>query len=402
MVFYVKALGRWTNALHDLASSSHTVKQIGIRGPFGAPAQNYMVYKHIIVIGSGIGVTPLLSVWNTLVSKTKDIVRDPLGKLQKMPALRKIPKDIYEQRLLDKANVNNVDVVNWGQPLATIKAQIAYGSSMLESMTVNVCVFVFSFVAETVIFSVWIYEHNTESAIMQLGLSMIMLAMFGSKLILSTLAYGKRYLVSFSFRLEFLVFVLDGVSYVSSISSVRSPSWEAAILYFAFYALFILLHGVRIFYIFYATSKPSDKAPLKKVEEINSVTGIWVAKTYDAMGYAIDDLTKTIAKLPSAFSLQLYCTREKESEVQDRNPFTGMSDKHKLDCGRPDWEAIMTEAIENAHATNPEGDAVGVFFCGSPAIARTLQRVAQKVNADHQYRCEGDCSCRVLVHKENF
>jgi len=37
--------------------------EISIRGPHGAPAMNYFEYRHIIVNGSGIGVTPLISIW---------------------------------------------------------------------------------------------------------------------------------------------------------------------------------------------------------------------------------------------------------------------------------------------------------------------------------------------------
>jgi NAD(P)H-flavin reductase len=44
---------------------------LSIRGPFGAPALNYAAYQHIVVIGSGIGVTPLLSMWKYLVNYMK-------------------------------------------------------------------------------------------------------------------------------------------------------------------------------------------------------------------------------------------------------------------------------------------------------------------------------------------
>jgi NAD(P)H-flavin reductase len=44
---------------------------LSIRGPFGAPAQNYAAYQHIVVIGSGMGVTPLLPMWKYIVNYMK-------------------------------------------------------------------------------------------------------------------------------------------------------------------------------------------------------------------------------------------------------------------------------------------------------------------------------------------
>jgi len=121
------------------------------------------------------------------------------------------------------------------------------------------------------------------------------------------------------------------------------------------------------------------------------------------MSFAAPDLVSTIGDLSSNFSLELYATRDKDSDLQKVNPFQSCANNHALNAGRPDWEAILTDAIEQAHATNSEeGESVGVFFCGSPAIARTLQMTARRVKAEHQYSTRNTCRCRLLVHKENF
>jgi hypothetical protein len=96
-MLYMKAVGRWTRGLYnDNAMLSHekipegtmvtsspsptllvatplplSPLTLSIRGPFGAPAQNYAAYQHIVVIGSGIGVTPLLFMWKYLVNHMK-------------------------------------------------------------------------------------------------------------------------------------------------------------------------------------------------------------------------------------------------------------------------------------------------------------------------------------------
>jgi respiratory burst oxidase len=79
VVFCIKAVSRWTLALYELVSETSAkggdlpVPNVGVRGPYSGPAQDYISYRYIIVIGSGIGVTPLLSVWKHLVSASRSL-----------------------------------------------------------------------------------------------------------------------------------------------------------------------------------------------------------------------------------------------------------------------------------------------------------------------------------------
>jgi hypothetical protein len=169
----------------------------------------------------------------------------------------------------------------------------------------------------------------------------------------------------------------------------------------------LLLQFIRIFHTFYASARPPPiKEPSQGTDEIQSVTGVWVAKRYGDMSFAVPSLLATLPELSNAFSLRLFVTREKEDEVAQNNPMVDHGPNHCLSAGRPVWETTLTEALDKAHASNPDGDAVGVFFCGSPAIARTLQRTAQAATAKHQdavRRATGSpCNCRIAVHKENF
>lgn len=56
---HIKTDGDWTSKLRKLARDSDTAEiEIGINGPFGAPAQRFYDFSHTIVVGAGIGVTP--------------------------------------------------------------------------------------------------------------------------------------------------------------------------------------------------------------------------------------------------------------------------------------------------------------------------------------------------------
>jgi respiratory burst oxidase len=197
------------------------------------------------------------------------------------------------------------------------------------------------------------------------------------------------------------------LQFVTSATSIPNPTPEKAISYFTFFGLFLFLHAVRIFHIFYATATPQshDRGPKKDVDEIESITGIWITRKYSDMSFAVTDLVDSVAGLSPAFSLQLYCTRELPRAMRSIDPMARHGSQHFLQAGRPDWLAIMTEALDKAHETNPEGESVGVFFSGSPAIARELQRVAMEATIRHLYASQEmgvSCKCRLHVHKDCF
>ncbi|GJC89150.1 dual oxidase 1 [Colletotrichum liriopes] len=56
---HIKTDGNWTKRLRGLGGDAGTAEiDVGINGPFGAPAQRFYDFSHTIIVGSGIGVTP--------------------------------------------------------------------------------------------------------------------------------------------------------------------------------------------------------------------------------------------------------------------------------------------------------------------------------------------------------
>ncbi|KAK4647852.1 uncharacterized protein QC761_105020 [Podospora bellae-mahoneyi] len=67
MQLHIKTDGNWTRRLRDLAGKDGIAQiQIGINGPFGAPAQRFYDFSHTIVVGAGIGVTPFSGILTDL------------------------------------------------------------------------------------------------------------------------------------------------------------------------------------------------------------------------------------------------------------------------------------------------------------------------------------------------
>ena len=65
MILHIKTDGDWTAQLRELG----TEIEVGINGPFGAPAQRFYDFKYSVIIGAGIGVTPFSAILADLQHK---------------------------------------------------------------------------------------------------------------------------------------------------------------------------------------------------------------------------------------------------------------------------------------------------------------------------------------------
>ena len=73
--FCIKDCGDWTHSLYDLATATTTdntvTTSIGIEGPYGSVGLDLFTHpchEVIMLVGGGIGITPLLSIWSQLLS----------------------------------------------------------------------------------------------------------------------------------------------------------------------------------------------------------------------------------------------------------------------------------------------------------------------------------------------
>ncbi|KAK8065122.1 FAD-binding domain-containing protein [Apiospora hydei] len=67
---HIKTDGNWTSKLRNLGEQGKVVDiEIGINGPFGAPAQRFYDFTHTIIVGAGIGVTPFSGILADLQAK---------------------------------------------------------------------------------------------------------------------------------------------------------------------------------------------------------------------------------------------------------------------------------------------------------------------------------------------
>jgi predicted ferric reductase len=70
---HIKCTGGWTERLRKLAFEQ-ALQRVYLSGPFGAPAQRYSDYRQAIMIGCGIGITPMSAI---LQSMTVNAAKQP-------------------------------------------------------------------------------------------------------------------------------------------------------------------------------------------------------------------------------------------------------------------------------------------------------------------------------------
>ncbi|GAB7335550.1 hypothetical protein MBLNU13_g07888t2 [Cladosporium sp. NU13] len=70
---HIKCTGGWTERLRQLAYEQ-ALQRVYLSGPFGAPAQRYSDYRQAIMIGCGIGITPMSAI---LQSMTVNAAKQP-------------------------------------------------------------------------------------------------------------------------------------------------------------------------------------------------------------------------------------------------------------------------------------------------------------------------------------
>ncbi|KAI3461481.1 hypothetical protein Pfo_018144 [Paulownia fortunei] len=85
---HIRTLGDWTTELKNRFAKVNIFlfPRIVIKGPYGAPAQNYKKYDILLLIGLGIGATPFISIIKDIVNnESRSVLTDDLSGDKKGP-----------------------------------------------------------------------------------------------------------------------------------------------------------------------------------------------------------------------------------------------------------------------------------------------------------------------------
>ncbi len=450
LVFFIRATGRWTEAFYDYAAAfdlSKATMQVSVRGPHGAPAANFSEYRDIIVIGSGVGVTPLLSVWQYMVGRSKQQNNPELtGSLSKF-----VSKHATQAGSTDDASYTDGDSFE-SMPVeepSKFRKKCSKAMDFMQSLTVSICLYGIFLTFLTIIIVSQIFGYHEQVVLFEIAFATSSVTFHASTLLISACALGlSNYVRQFKCWIEITITMFDAFNlwlsvtcFLGALGIAQSPALRLIVL---LGVVSVFLHALRIFNIFYTTLKPnntdenSDDTPDRN--KVSSIQGIFINRKYDGMKFCFKELLQPLEEEGHKnFSLQFYGTREKSNDASglpiaagsadnedSRVPSSmksldsataGKQDFYSFHKGRPDWESIFHKAIRKAQISHQgtsstrsigsNGEiSIGVFFCGSPAIAKTLRSVADKVNAQHRFaanKSKGKYQrCKIVIHVENF
>ncbi|TPX69842.1 hypothetical protein SpCBS45565_g02232 [Spizellomyces sp. 'palustris'] len=78
LVVHIRDNGDWSGAVAKLAKTNpEALKKINVDGPFGAPAEHFEDFENVMLIGTGIGVTPFASILRDLQIRIQTGDRQP-------------------------------------------------------------------------------------------------------------------------------------------------------------------------------------------------------------------------------------------------------------------------------------------------------------------------------------
>ncbi|CAE6178132.1 unnamed protein product [Arabidopsis arenosa] len=109
---HIKSLGDWTEAIQGVFSEVSKPPPVGemlhganspgfpkimIDGPYGAPAQDYKKYEVVLLIGLGIGATPMISIIKDIINNTE--TKEQLSQMEKgSPQEQQGKKETFKTR----------------------------------------------------------------------------------------------------------------------------------------------------------------------------------------------------------------------------------------------------------------------------------------------------------------
>ncbi|KAH9770381.1 respiratory burst oxidase [Citrus sinensis] len=79
---HIRTLGDWTRQLRTVFSEVCYFPRVLIDGPYGAPAQDYKEYEVVLLVGLGIGATPMISIVKDIVNNMKAIEEEEENDLE--------------------------------------------------------------------------------------------------------------------------------------------------------------------------------------------------------------------------------------------------------------------------------------------------------------------------------
>lgn len=398
MVFYIAGVGWWTKQLlriadeasdweSDLHGAPSQIK-VDIMGPFGAPSQDVRLFRYLVLLSAGVGVTPMLSVLrhldkNMAAQGGEQGVDNPFrGSTEEIQRKRRqlaSSMGIDKQEVLAKRQVRAIVVMRWLRQLSTLYPFL-WVELLILVVTGLVALFdPFSPARDLPIQGLWHgvvairYTVELVCAIiaygraafrswqvwLTLGIMAVGWANFVLAVLLMLVLLGEDEARVWS---KVLVLVLTTFVIVSTIASIVNMIETE-----------VGLHSLR--HIYPGLSRRSQLPPSPEY-----VRFVWVVKSLQSL-WCFEELKEVAERRP--WPIEVYMTQEREDNVPNSLRQQLPANFRLIPGRRPDWESILDTAVSDSTALlrgrQQDSEVVGTFFCGPPAPGRQIASATRAV-----------------------
>eukprot|EP00179_Madagascaria_erythrocladioides_P012351 CAMPEP_0198370290 /NCGR_PEP_ID=MMETSP1450-20131203/156640_1 /TAXON_ID=753684 ORGANISM="Madagascaria erythrocladiodes, Strain CCMP3234" /NCGR_SAMPLE_ID=MMETSP1450 /ASSEMBLY_ACC=CAM_ASM_001115 /LENGTH=880 /DNA_ID=CAMNT_0044077825 /DNA_START=594 /DNA_END=3236 /DNA_ORIENTATION=- len=506
LVFIIQAAGRWTSALLDMAvtetGNPSPQSVLSLRGPHGAPAQGFKGFRNVILVASGAGISPTMSVYlhivnnqfrrpitpeeaveescvhngvpcveETEVAETNEVGEFDIDALDSDYDRRTVPgsRNVFGQtpgrfasRLLADVGAPAVQTAR-GQSfsmaqISGVRASMTLQSKdlrdeqksgrittrilddeigissalfieVIRSLTTNVvlALLALTFGTTWTAFALWSMR-NPARTVVELVLMSVLLPFNLSIFIPSVLEFGGLYYKTSFFVFDLLSASANAVAVLASAVVVAmSDRANGAAITIADLSLIATcaLTFARMLHMVYKSAAPTDHWIEKDMEAeqkrlfrrrsdgagtIERADLVWVTPTLPNAKWLTEEVDKKASEVPQHWLRRFYFSQESEQKVNALNRARLASigaGCTNLATGRPDWVALLREALQECHRRG-DNRPLGVFFCGSPAVSSAIKAAALQVELEHSSShaigaiTQRSCLCRIVVHEEHF
>jgi respiratory burst oxidase len=462
---FIKSSGDWSSLVYKVAEDlqrdsfafsdatsnvdARGVTIVNVRGPFGAPTEHVKDFSKVILVGTGIGATPFSSVIREYLHTCSKADQCNGGSYETVLHLSQLDRpshailfDSAKERspssprkvetLLPSFFMNMTKLAYRGivdpflvfmrttsvdnKKTASLspkkeKACICASLGFFHSLSLNFIVLWIMMIAGSirVAFVLFGYHGQYSSAIWGLLVSVLILFVFGFSLFIAIRSLSWKYLKTVIGVLDLLAFLIGLALFICVFVCIASWGtenvWtiEKVLNYLTFYclipvvgfrALLLIISGCGVFKWKKSKHAKAKHAPSK------SLHFIWVNRTVHGFHWFFRDFERIVSEdSPVDVQIDIFVTG-----VVNELSLPENSSKIRYHIGRPQWSQLFSNIFEREDFIR-DPEAVGVFFCGSPAVGRIVKAAANEASleaAKKQHVRGNRCFPKIIFHKEYF
>eukprot|EP00039_Didymoeca_costata_P030659 m.30770 g.30770 ORF g.30770 m.30770 type:complete len:736 (-) comp8237_c0_seq1:27-2234(-) len=380
LVFFIAAVGAWTKELLSLAKGGPAAYEhvnVKVSGPFGAPTDNYFGFPRLLLVGSGVGATPMVSVLDHLHN-----LYDASSQVQSRSHIDQKWEGYMDSHFL------------WRKEILHSKVPIFRFINRVSTLYVQLYVLTLS-----VALSISLHMNDSSVAYyVTIPAEALVAIMFGTRLVGIVFRLHKLKLpwttiwqVSQHIMITAATFLLGVglavfevyLAYISDDEKERNSR--------RYIVIQVVLEILHIVFVLWATELALGMNwPHKRHQDPDEdehlppkgVRFIWIVR-HESQCWWMEELLEVTKN--KQIVADIYLTRQEEDELPK-----SISSQIRFHSGRPNFDDIIRDVYPPAYFQDP----LGVFFCGSPAVGEHISEACDEyMEASHAH---------VYFHEEHF